>query len=77
MNLIGQARPVAPAWEPEQGWRVLTPDLQQVSAGGQTLIKATFEFTQEFSDFCGTDANAVPLLEAGQLWARARRRAGP
>lgn len=77
MNLIGQARPVAPAWEPEQGWRVLTPDLQQVSAGGQTIIKATFEFTPEFSDFCGTDANAVPLLEAGRLYARARRRAGP
>ncbi len=33
MHLIGQAKPVAPAWEPEQGWRVLTPDLQQVSAG--------------------------------------------
>lgn len=64
MNLIGQARPVAPAWEPEQGWRVLTPDLQQVSAGGQTIIKAEFVFTQEFSAFCGgADGNKAPLLD--------------
>jgi hypothetical protein len=61
MHLIGLAQPVAPAWEPEQGWRVLTPDLQQVSAGGQTIIKATFEFTQEFSNYLGTDANQVPV----------------
>lgn len=70
MHLLGQAQPVPPAWEPEQGWRVLTPDCQQVSAGGQTLIKATFEFTQEFSRFCGVDGNQMPLLDG-------RRRAGP
>ena len=33
MNLIGIAQPVPPPWEPEQGWRVLTPDCRQVSAG--------------------------------------------
>jgi hypothetical protein len=66
MHLIGQAQPVAPAWEPEQGWRVLTPDLQQVAAGGQTIIKAEFVFTQEFSRFLGTDGNQVPLLDGSR-----------
>ena len=32
MNLLGVAELVLPAWEPDQGWRVLTPDGQQVSA---------------------------------------------
>jgi len=41
VNLIGIAQPVPPPWEPEQGWRVLTPDCQQVSAGGQTIIRAS------------------------------------
>jgi hypothetical protein len=66
MHLLGQAQPSAPAWEPEQGWRVLTPDLQQVSAGGQVIIKATIEFTQAFSDYLGTDGNQVPLLDGGR-----------
>ncbi len=66
MNLIGIAQPVPPLWEPEQGWRVLTPDCQQVSAGGQTIIKAEFVFTQEFSKFCGVDGNQVPLLDGSR-----------
>jgi hypothetical protein len=66
MHLIGMAQPVPPAWEPEQGWRVLTPDLQQVSAGGQTIITATIEFTQGFSNFLGVDANEMPLLDGRQ-----------
>lgn len=66
MHLIGMAQPVAPAWEPEQGWRVLTPDLQQVSAGGQTFITAHIEFTQEFTREFGTDGNQVPLLDGSR-----------
>jgi len=66
VHLIGIAQPVPPPWEPEQGWRVLTPDCQQVSAGGQTIIKATLVFTQEFTQLYGTDGNQVPLLGAGQ-----------
>jgi hypothetical protein len=66
MHLIGQAHPVAPAWEPEQGWRVLTPDLQQVAAGGQTIIRATIEFTHEFTGEFGVDGNQVPLLDGRQ-----------
>ena len=62
MNLIGLARPVPPPWEPEQGWRVLTPDCQQVSAGGQTIISVSIEFTQEFTREFGADGNQVPLL---------------
>ena len=63
MHLIGVAQPVPPAWEPEQGWRVLTPDLQQVSAGGQTFITATIEFTHSFTREFGVDGNQVPLLD--------------
>jgi hypothetical protein len=66
MHLIGIAQPVAPAWDPDQGWRVLTPDLQQVSAGGKTIIRATIEFTQEFTQMYGTDGNRVPLLDGGR-----------
>lgn len=66
MHLLGQARPVPPAWEPEQGWRVLTPDLQQVAAGGQTIIKASFEFTFAFTGQFGVDGNQVPLLGGDQ-----------
>jgi len=63
MHLVGQAKPVAPEWEPEQGWRVLTPDLQQVAAGGQTIIRATIEFTPVFTHEFGVDGNTVPLLD--------------
>ena len=62
MHLIGVAQPVPPAWEPEQGWRVLTPDCQQVSAGGQTILKATLVFEQLY----GTDGNTVPLLDGSR-----------
>jgi hypothetical protein len=65
--LLGVARPVAPAWEPDMGWRVLDPDCRVVDAGGKTLLKATFEFTQEFAAYCGgVDGNRVPLLGGGQ-----------
>ena len=62
MHLIGVAEPVLRQWEPGQGWRVLTPDCQQVSAGGQTIIRASFIFGELF----GSDGNQVPLLGTGQ-----------
>lgn len=62
MHLLGRARIVLPQWEPDQGWRVLDPDGHQVDAGGQTIIRATFEFTHEFTGEFGVDGNSVPLL---------------
>jgi len=62
MHLTGKAQPAAPAWEPEQGWRVLTPDLQQVAAGGQTILHVSVEFTHTFSREFGVDGNQLPLL---------------
>ena len=59
MNLIGIAQPVPPPWEPEQGWRVLTPDGQQVSAGGISYAVATFDLAAAL----GLDADQVPLLD--------------
>ena len=61
MHLMGRAQLVLPAWEPEQGWRVLTPDGQQVSAGGQTSIRASVIFGELFSAEL-----EVPLLGTGQ-----------
>ena len=61
MHLMGRAQLVLPAWEPEQGWRVLTPDGQQVSAGGQTIIRASVVFGELFSAEL-----EVPLLGSGQ-----------
>lgn len=62
MHLIGVAQPVPPPWEPGQGWRVLTPDCQQVSAGGQTIIRASFILGELF----GADGNNVPLLDGSR-----------
>jgi len=33
MHLLGVAKLVLPAWEPDQGWRVLDPDGHVVDAG--------------------------------------------
>ncbi len=61
MHLIGIAEPEPPPWEPGQGWRVLTPDCQQVSAGGQTVIRASVIFGDLF-----TAELDVPLLGTGR-----------
>ena len=61
MHLLGVAPLVLPAWEPDQGWRVLDPDGHQVDAGGKTIIRASFIFGELF----GADGNQVPLLGAG------------
>ena len=51
-----------PAWEPDQGWRVLDPDCHLVSAGGKTIIEVYFEFGQLHH----ADGTPIPLLGTGQ-----------
>jgi hypothetical protein len=58
MHLLGKARLVLPAWEPDQGWRVLDPDGHVVSAGGKTIIRVQLEFGELY----GVDGDRVPLL---------------
>jgi hypothetical protein len=58
MHLLGKAQLVLPAWEPDQGWRVLDPDGHVVDAGGKTIITVELVFTQ----VCGVDGDKVPLL---------------
>ena len=48
MHLLGRAQLVLPAWEPDQGWRVLDPDGHVVDAGGKTIITAEFIFGELF-----------------------------
>ena len=66
MHLLGVAELVLPAWEPDLGWRVLDPDGHVVDAGGKTILKATIEFTQEFTHMYGVDGNQVPLLDGSR-----------
>ena len=62
MHLLGRARLVLPAWEPDQGWRVLDPDGHVVSAGGKTIIRVELSFTHELPELPGVDVGRVPLL---------------
>ena len=59
MHLIGVAQPVPPAWEDGQGWRVLTPDCQQVSAGGISYARATFDLAAKL----GVDPDELRFLQ--------------
>jgi hypothetical protein len=59
MHLLRLDAPPEPAWEPDQGWRVLDADGHVVDAGPRTLLYATFEIP-------GFDGEQVPLLGAGQ-----------
>ena len=61
MHLLGRAQLVLPAWEPDQGWRVLDPDGHQVDAGGKTVIHAL-----QLAELAG-----IPLLGTGQERERA------
>jgi hypothetical protein len=58
MHLMGVAQLVLPAWEPDQGWRVLDPDGHVADAGGKTIIRVQLEFGELY----GVDAGRVPLL---------------
>ena len=62
MHLLGVAQLVLPAWEPDQGWRVLDPDGHVVNAGPRTLLKATFDLGR----LLGLDDSQVPLLGGGR-----------
>lgn len=62
MHLLGVAPLVLPAWEPDQGWRVLDPDGHVVNAGPRVLVAAAFDLGR----LLGLDEAAVPLLGAGQ-----------
>jgi hypothetical protein len=48
MHLMGLAVPKPPAWEPDQGWRVLDPDGHVVNAGPRVLLEATFDLMEMF-----------------------------
>jgi hypothetical protein len=59
MRLLRMKAPPEPAWEPDQGWRVLDADGHVVNAGGRTLLEATFDL----ADLFGLDESKVPLLD--------------
>lgn len=62
MHLLGRARLVLPAWEPDQGWRVLDADGHLVNAGPRVYVEATFDLAREL----GLDDSGVPLLGTEQ-----------
>jgi hypothetical protein len=43
VHLLGKAQLVLPAWEPDQGWRVLDPDGHLVDAGPKTIARPAFD----------------------------------
>ena len=59
MHLLRLDAPPEPAWEPDQGWRVLDPDGHVVNAGGRTLLVATLDL----GGMLGIDEDRVPLLD--------------
>jgi hypothetical protein len=59
MHLMGLAVPKPPAWDPDQGWRVLDPDGHVVNAGGRTLLEATFDLMEMFGI---EDPDSVPEI---------------
>ena len=61
MHLLKLQAPPEPAWEPDQGWRVLDADGHVVNAGPRTLLYATFELGEELAAL-GVDESQVPLL---------------
>ena len=58
MHLLGKAQLVLPAWEPDQGWRVLDPDGHVVDAGGKTIITVELVFKEVY----GVPGDKIPLL---------------
>lgn len=62
MNLLKLTAPPEPAWEPDQGWRVLDADGHVVNAGPRTLLYATFEL----GELLGIDQDQVPLLDGSR-----------
>jgi hypothetical protein len=62
MHLLKLTAPPEPAWEPDQGWRVLDADGHVVSAGGRTIIHVTLDLGQ----LLGIDEDQVPLLDGSR-----------
>jgi hypothetical protein len=61
VNLLKMTAPPEPAWEPDQGWRVLDADGHVVNAGPRTILVAEFNFAG-----FGLDETQVPELGTGQ-----------
>ena len=59
MNLLRLEKPPEPAWEPDQGWRVLDADGHVVNAGPRTILHVTLDLGQ----LLGIDEAQVPLLD--------------
>ena len=58
MHLLRLDAPPEPAWEPDQGWRVLDPDGHVVNAGPRTILHVTLDLGR----LLGIDEDQVPLL---------------
>ena len=61
MHLMGVAKLVEPAWEPDQGWRVLDPDFHVVNAGPKTVAHATLDLLGSLGALDG-----IPMLGTGR-----------
>ncbi len=58
---MGVAKLVEPAWEPDQGWRVLDPDFHVVDAGPKSVAHATLDLLESLGALDG-----IPRLGTGQ-----------
>jgi len=61
MHLLRLKAPPEPAWEPDQGWRVIDADGHVVNAGPRTILVAEFNLAG-----FGLDESQVPELGTGQ-----------
>jgi hypothetical protein len=62
VHLLKLDAPPEPAWEPDQGWRVIDADGHVVNAGPRTILVAEFNLAFTF----GVDEAQVPELGTGQ-----------
>lgn len=62
MRLLQMRQPVEPAWEPDQGWRVLDADGHVVNAGPRTILHVTLDLGK----LLGIDETQVPLLDGSR-----------
>jgi len=62
VHLLKLQAPPEPAWEPDQGWRVLDPDGHVVNAGGRTILHVTLDLGR----LLGIDEEQVPLLDGSR-----------
>jgi hypothetical protein len=62
VHLLRLEKPPEPAWEPDQGWRVLDADGHVVNAGPRTILHVTLDLGQ----LLGIDEDQVPLLDGSR-----------